>query len=312
MNKEAFSIYVLDPGLLNDRSLPEFTELVKEFPYCQTARILLTLNLFKEKHVLYDTQLKLTAVQAGNRRVLKKHIDALSKTAEKVVLPDEDIEGETAVEEKEIAGPGTETKEQVPVEEEKPEVAVEEALTEEKDISEEITEPAVDSEQGAEKITESPPPQKEPLPEKTQKPEDFLQPTERGTSHADLMRIVAERLRYLEKEKRTTFPPTAREEEKSKKVIQPVRPQSELIDEFIKNEPRIARPQHPFFNPEDAAKESVVDDENIVSETLARIYFDQKRFEKAISIYKKLSLKFPEKSSYFAALIQKAEEELKN
>ena len=55
-----------------------------------------------------------------------------------------------------------------------------------------------------------------------------------------------------------------------------------------------------------------MDDENIVSETLAKIYMDQHYYNKAIKIYGKLSLKYPEKSIYFAALIKKAKNEVKS
>lgn len=100
--------------------------------------------------------------------------------------------------------------------------------------------------------------------------------------------------------------------EENPEILPPSKSKTELIDEFIKNMPVISRPKGTFFDPVDAAKTSITDQENVVSETLAQIYFDQKYFEKAIKIYERLSLKFPEKSSYFAALIEKAKIELKS
>ncbi len=84
----------------------------------------------------------------------------------------------------------------------------------------------------------------------------------------------------------------------------------ELIEQFIYNSPSITRHQADFYNPLDLAKQSIVDQENIVSETLAKIYDDQGYKAKAIKIYHKLSLKYPKKSSYFAAQIEKLEKEI--
>lgn len=79
----------------------------------------------------------------------------------------------------------------------------------------------------------------------------------------------------------------------------------EIIERFIQSEPHITRPQKDFFNPVNYARQSVIDDETIVSETLAKIFLEQGHKEKAIKVYQKLSLVFPEKSTYFADLIKK-------
>lgn len=79
---------------------------------------------------------------------------------------------------------------------------------------------------------------------------------------------------------------------------------TEIIDNYIQNNPSITPNKLEFYNPLDEAKISIVDEINIVSETLAKIYTDQKLFSKATKIYEKLILKFPEKSSYFANQIK--------
>ena len=56
------------------------------------------------------------------------------------------------------------------------------------------------------------------------------------------------------------------------------------------------------------AKMSLAENEDFVTETLAKIYAQQGNFKRAISAYEKLSLKFPEKNDYFARLVQKLKE----
>ena len=56
------------------------------------------------------------------------------------------------------------------------------------------------------------------------------------------------------------------------------------------------------------ARKSVEDAEEIVTETLARIYMNQKNYAKARRVYEKLSLLNPEKSGYFASQIKKIDD----
>jgi tetratricopeptide (TPR) repeat protein len=89
-------------------------------------------------------------------------------------------------------------------------------------------------------------------------------------------------------------------------------PKDELIDKFIREEPRIAHlPRASFFDPVATAKQSIEDNDSIVSETLAEIYYKQGNLSRAIKIYKKLSLVNPQKRNYFAAQIEKIRKEIK-
>jgi hypothetical protein len=54
----------------------------------------------------------------------------------------------------------------------------------------------------------------------------------------------------------------------------------------------------------DLAANSVVINDEIVTEKFAHLLFRQRKFEETINVYEKLSLKFPEKSIYFAARIE--------
>ncbi|MBN2682479.1 MAG: hypothetical protein JXR58_08210, partial [Bacteroidales bacterium] len=77
-----------------------------------------------------------------------------------------------------------------------------------------------------------------------------------------------------------------------------------IIDQFIQNQPKL-KPKLVAERQEDISLASVTDSEEFVTETLAKIFIKQGHFQKAINVYEKLSLKFPEKSIYFADQIEK-------
>ena len=80
-----------------------------------------------------------------------------------------------------------------------------------------------------------------------------------------------------------------------------------IIERFIYNEPQIKPLAADKLDNENKAKKSSEDKDELVTETLARIYTDQMLYHKAIATYQKLILKFPEKKLYFAAQIEQLE-----
>lgn len=110
----------------------------------------------------------------------------------------------------------------------------------------------------------------------------------------------------------TSFKPIVRENEPESDDIQestsqPLADKLDIIDKFISENPKIKpvashTPKPKLVNNDDDVSDS------LMTETLARIYLEQKNYDKAIQSYKILSLKYPEKSSFFADQIKLVEE----
>lgn len=86
-----------------------------------------------------------------------------------------------------------------------------------------------------------------------------------------------------------------------------------LIDSFITYADDSDTMRKQFNAENDASEETIqllnqemdiLDEEDLLTESLAKIYIKQKRYYKAIEIIRKLSLKYPEKSIYFADQIR--------
>ncbi|PBI91616.1 hypothetical protein BSF41_12180 [Flavobacterium sp. ACN2] len=84
----------------------------------------------------------------------------------------------------------------------------------------------------------------------------------------------------------------AKEEERQKKA--------EIIDKFIETNPKIS-PIKPGTSTPTVQIEPVIEDNSyLMTETLARVYLEQKKYTKAIQAYEILILKYPEKITFFA------------
>ena len=101
-----------------------------------------------------------------------------------------------------------------------------------------------------------------------------------------------------------------RRKEKKEILDAEKRAQNDLIKEFSKKEIKLAtiKEIEANKNNENLATASTSLNEGLISETFAAILLQQGKKARAIEIYEKLALKFPEKRAYFANLIEKSKE----
>tara|TARA_B100000925_G_scaffold285187_1_gene261161 strand:- start:438 stop:1079 length:642 start_codon:yes stop_codon:yes gene_type:complete len=86
--------------------------------------------------------------------------------------------------------------------------------------------------------------------------------------------------------------------------------ETEIIDKFISEKPKLKAELNEKESNNDKA-DNLSNHEGYMTETLAKLYFNQKNYEKAVQSYKILILKFPEKNSYFADQIKKIKKLIK-
>jgi len=110
----------------------------------------------------------------------------------------------------------------------------------------------------------------------------------RDEKHSFQEWLQLSRLQPIVRDTATRMAPAT--DEKKKKL--------DLIDKFIENNPKITPIAKDAVVP---VIEPVVEDTSyLMTETLARVYLEQKKYSKAIQAYEILILKYPEKSSFFA------------
>jgi len=93
--------------------------------------------------------------------------------------------------------------------------------------------------------------------------------------------------------------------DRSKKIDENETSSDSIIDKFIETNPKIGHTTSEVNSEFDYISSNVFKEDALMTETLAKIYISQNNFDKAVESYKILSLKYPEKSSYFADQINK-------
>lgn len=100
------------------------------------------------------------------------------------------------------------------------------------------------------------------------------------------------------------FAPIQREEKEIEAVLpEEKKKKLDIIDKFIEASPKIGPVKETTINT-DIIEKSSQEPTHLMTETLARIYLEQKKYKKAIQAYEILILKYPEKSIFFANRIK--------
>jgi hypothetical protein len=309
MNRNDFLNMIEDTVPVNRQMIGEVYELIDIFPYFQSAHLLLLKGLFNNADVKFENQLRNSAIHVGDREVLYWLLKSKNTTDEgKIdIKQDSDFKKEIVSDTHQTVIESARNSEYMINEIEKK--SDETNFIEKKDSSGQnpthsimiATEPDNIESDGVIFLSD----------EDTSPPDEkvfFMDPGFSFPERSDLLELDLDedKTSPLSDEKINLEDPD-QPEKNSKKLLM-----SELIDKFIIANPRIEPIKDKSYVPKDDISKPFVEDAGgLVTETLAKIYVNQGYYSKAMDIYEKLSLKFPEKSSYFASQIEKVKEFIK-
>lgn len=265
MNSANLVSLLAKPIISNAKSTVQLDEIISQFPYFQAARAVQLLNLHKANSFKYNSALKQTAAYTIDRKVLFDFI------TEPIFIENNS------------------KKTPPPIENNSKEIKAE--------INEIHNKIGNFQEIKSEKI---PPKQsKITLEEEQNSVMEILElgnpisfKNEETHSFNEWMQLVSKKPIDRAKNK---IKSTSNIEKKPTKY--------NLIDKFLETNPKIKPVEKNVLN-KDISFESTVENDNLMTETLAKVYLEQQKYDKAIKAYHILCLKYPEKSGFFANRIK--------
>ncbi|MFT7085520.1 MAG: hypothetical protein ACJAV5_001239 [Vicingaceae bacterium] len=369
INKSTFISHLIDPNLVGSHSIVGLSEVVQDFPYFQSAQLLLTKAYHSSENLNFESSLKKTAAYAANRQQLHRLLFKPAKPLknEEVVVkeviaeqfPPQQFESveipeqrEEPVKEEYSLIPSPSLDEQAKdflVIEALPITVTPEANTQPSidQLTEQNTIDSQSDEQTQEKLEA-----KSTILEEKKFSIDFSKIEESKKDEYDalenqilssavsnsILQNVSDEIpdidslntKRLEKTTIRIVKPVEFKEEISQKLtiddaadsytftdwlkalddpypeFEEQDKEEEIEQEYTSNITVFEddREKVSFYSPVKMARLSVQEDGDLMTETLANIYADQGHLEKSIKAFEKLQLKYPEKSSYFAARIK--------
>ena len=257
--------------------------IIQEFPYFQAAKAIQLKNFKKNNNFKYNEALKKTAAYTVDRKVLFEYITSLN-------FDKKNIKEVEILEEIEVIEPETikvlhskitnlfkpKAQKETPVKTE--EKIVESPLGTNTSNEIGLISNNIEETKSANKVLEL----GKPLQFSSEEPHSFN----------EWMQLISQKpIERTEKVIKIEENPSKIEDKFS------------LIDKFIEANPKIKPVDKQAINI-DISNESNYQNESLMTETLAKVYLEQKKYDNALQAYRILSLKYPEKSSFFANRIK--------
>lgn len=293
MDKTTFERLIDSPHSISGDEAELLDELVQAFPYCQSAHLLLAKESHAKKSMLYPNKLKRAATYVLDRRVLHQILTVSDINPVPPTIPLETQDGTINISKHEttLSEPRNITTSQ--------NLALLQELEENLQQIRERKKKAIDNSLTPHFQTPAPPRVliKFPFLQSESRLGDELTST---SDPIDSQASIDIWLNYLNTRKLQNIPTTP---------ASPIN-QRAVIENFLDASPQISRsvPANLLTSEnKDLSQPSTELKIELVTENFAQILVKQNKISKAKEIYKKLILKFPDKSSYFAAKLNELE-----